>query len=332
MGKEQVGLYYPDGTAKTRNQIRLKLLLEGVDPSPPPRHITSPPITRGFEDWTEVIQRRQKEREEVLGIPEYARIEIDTRRPIGLALVADVHSGGEDIDYQRFGKDVELIHSMGAYVITVGDLTDSYFFMPGVDESLTSSEEEVLYMRSALKYMAEDGHLLAGFGGDHDLWGKDKMGAHSLYSEFYEAFGAYYFEGVSYMDLGLNDGETVQNYPITGSHAHAGYSVYNDCHASLRQARDQGITSESDHLISFTAHKHVKGALTQVHKLHGGGEVFFHCLSLGTYKRSDRYARKHGWPRIGPKEQGATGVILYPGKQNVEICWDMQELAEKLAT
>ena len=172
MNKEQ-GIFYPDGSFANRSKVRLKLLKEGVDPSPVPRHLTGPPRSRSFEDWTDILLRRQQERQEAVGIPEYVQIEIDTDKPVCVALLADTHAGGEGINYERIARDVEAIKSIGAYTIAVGDLTDSYFFMPGTDEQLTSNEEGTLYMKSALKYLAEDGHLLAGFGGDHDMWSRD---------------------------------------------------------------------------------------------------------------------------------------------------------------
>jgi hypothetical protein len=329
--KEIDGLYYPNGSFRDRDEIRRKLLLQGTE-LPRPRYITSPPTTRTFDEWTKIVLRRQQERKEVLGIPESVEVEIDSEKPICLAMIPDVHAGGEDVNYHRFVRDVDIIRSIKAFAVTVGDLTDSFFFMPGVDEQLTSSEEEVLYVKSALGLLAEGGRLLAGWGGDHDLWGRDKMGAHSLYAEFYDRFGAYYLEGVSYLTIGLNNGERLVKYPFVGSHRHNGYSVYNDCHAALRQLRDEGIAPNSDHIISFTAHKHWKGSLTQIHKVHGGDEVCFHCLALGSYKESDRYSRKRGYPRKKEKSQGATAVILYPGEQKVDICWDMDEAMEKMTS
>jgi hypothetical protein len=210
MGRERVGLYYPDGTFRTQEEVGRKILLEELD-YPPVRHCTDFPPERDFGRWTEIITRQQKERQELLGIPEFVEIEITTDRPILLALIGDVHAGGEDVDYDRFAKDVDLIKQAKGYVVTVGDLTDSYFFMPGAGQQLMAGDEQVLYAQAALSHLAESGGLIAGWGGDHDMWPKDKMGAHTLYHRFHERYSAHYLEGVSYLTIGLsNEKSTVR--------------------------------------------------------------------------------------------------------------------------
>jgi len=118
----------------------------------------------------------------------------------------------------------------------------------------------------------------------------------------------------------------VVNYGLVGCHRHKGFSVYNDAHASLRQWRDEGVGS----VVSFTAHNHVKAALTQVHKTNGGEEVRFHSLALGPYQISSRYSRKMGWPRKGSESMGGFGLILHPGQEKTEVFWDVREAAERL--
>jgi hypothetical protein len=66
-------------------------------------------------------------------------------------------------------KDVNLITEAKGYTITVGDLTDSFFFMPEVGEQIISGDEQVLFAQSALDKLGRDGHLVAAFGGDHDM-------------------------------------------------------------------------------------------------------------------------------------------------------------------
>ncbi|MHA2069398.1 MAG: hypothetical protein ACXABY_33980, partial [Candidatus Thorarchaeota archaeon] len=141
-----------------------------------------------------------------------------------------------------------------------------------------------------------------------------------------EKHQAHYLEGVSYLTILKNNGKSVVPYGFVGSHRHKGFSVYNDAHAPLRQWRDEGVGS----VVSFTAHKHIKASLTQVHKLHGGEETKFYSLALGSYKKSDRYSRKMGWPRKGEHSIGGFGLILYPGEENVEIYWTLDEAVDKM--
>lgn len=321
------GLIYPDGSFASAPDIRRKLLIEQLGDSSRVISRGEEPAPRSFTDWINVARRQQNDRRELLGIPEHISVEIQTARPQLVGLFGDVHAGGVDIDYDRFGKDVEQIKKAKGYSIAVGDLTDSFFFMPEVGEQIFSGDEQVLFMESALDELAKGGKLLAAWGGDHDMWSKDKSGAHTLYHRFKQNYQADYLEGVSYLDVTLDNGRDRSTTGFVGSHRHKGFSVYNDAHASLRQWRDEGVGS----VVSFTAHNHVKAALTQVHKVHGGGEVRFHSLALGSYKETDRYSRKKGWARHGDESMGAFGLILDPDPAKpVEVYWTIDEAVEAL--
>lgn len=321
------GLFYPDGSFSSTRDIQRKLLAEQLGDSSRMISRGEQPAPRSFADWVSVARRQQNDRRELLGIPEHVSVEIQTAKPVLLALMGDVHAGGTDIDYNRFGHDVEQIKKVGGYTMAVGDLTDSFFFMPEVGEQIFSGDEQVLFMEAALTELSQNDKLIAAWGGDHDMWSKDKSGAHTLYHKFQQQYNAHYLEGVSYVDVTLNNGRDRTTTGFVGSHRHKGFSVYNDAHASLRQWRDEGVGS----VISFTAHNHVKAALTQVHKVHGGGEVRFHSLAIGSYKETDRYSRKKGWPRKGDESMGAFGLILSPDpKEPVEVYWTIDEAVDAL--
>lgn len=324
--KENEGLYYPDGSYASRTQIRRKLLAEELDGTSRIVGRSDFPAPRNFSEWTPIILRQQQERQELLGIPEHVTVEIEASKPFLTALTGDVHAGGADVDYERFARDVDLIKEVGGYSIAVGDLTDSFFFMPEVGEQLVSGDEQVLYMQAALEELASGDRLLAAWGGDHDMWSKDKSGAHTLYARFHETYNAHYLEGVSYLSLVVNRGDKKITFPMTGSHRHKGFSVYNDAHASLRQYRDEGVGSA----VSFTAHNHVKAHLEQTHKLHGGREVVVHNIALGSYKKSDRYSRKMGWPRKDDASLGAFGLVIDPEKEQIRVHWTIEDAVDDL--
>lgn len=322
--KEQQGLYYPDGSFRTRAEVRRKLLAEELTQ---PLHWTNRPRQRDFTEWQPIMSRRQGEYKELLQIPETVHIEIATEKPILIGLFGDVHAEHPETNLNQFGRDVDLVKSVNGYFITFGDLTDSIFWKQS--PALVSNEEATLYMRSALKYMAEDDRLLCGWMGDHDGWAYDKHGGHTLYADFWEKFNAHLLDGVSYVDIGLNNGETAQKYALIGSHRHKGFSVYNDAHAAWRQQLDEANTSRS--IISVTAHKHAKAHLTQTRKCFGGDERIIHAISLGTYKSSDRYSRKHGWPRKGKETTSAFGIVLHPGRDGVEVHWNLEGAIRSMA-
>ncbi|MBN2262505.1 MAG: hypothetical protein JW735_06310 [Prolixibacteraceae bacterium] len=325
--ERQNGLYYPDGSYSDRTQIRRKLLAQELEGGTSITQLTQFPKARDFDQWVEIMTRQQDERRELLGIPEAIEVEIKATEPFLLALIADKHIGGAEVNTRRLAKDINLIDQAKGYSITVGDLTDSFFFMPEVGEQIISGDEQVLFAQAALERLARNDHLIAAFGGDHDMWSKDKSGAHTIYQDFQRRFNAHYLEGVSYVTLKVNNGENIVPYGFVGSHRHKGFSVYNDAHAPLRQFRDEGVGS----IVSFTAHNHIKAALTQVHKVAGGDEVKFHSLALGAYKETDRYSRKMGWPRKGEQSLGAFGLIVYPGQEQLDVCWTIEEAVDRLA-
>lgn len=152
------------------------------------------------------------------------------------------------------------------------------------------------------------------------------MGAHTLYHQFSERYNAHYLEGVSHITLKLNNGEEEVDYRLVGSHRHRGFSVYNDSHAALRQEADEGRGAD----ISFTAHQHIKGHNRQVVREHGGEERVIDMLALGSYKKSDRFTRKRGYPRSHSESQGAFGIILDPAEKRIDVNWTISEAVNKL--
>lgn len=323
--KDIPAIIYPDGQTASREEVVRKLVFNAMCQNTATQ-LNTPPKKFSFSEWTKRLISRQEERQEVLPLPERVAVAIKTDKPILLGLFGDVHAGGEDTNYARFGKDVEALTQAGGYSVTVGDLTDSHFFMPGVDTALACGDEQVMYAQSALGELAKGGRLLAGWGGDHDKWAADKMGAATLYQDFYGKFGAPYLEGVSYLTVNVDDGSNVVPYEMVGAHKHRGISVYNDAHASLRMEKDEARGAD----IAFTAHNHVKAYLEQPVKTQGGFERILHLLALGAYKTTDRYSRKQGWPRKGEASQGAFGVILSPGKKEIKVEWTIEKAVDAL--
>ena len=322
--RESAAIYYSNGESATRTQVRRKLLAEELTQ---PLQRTPHPKRRNFEDWQPIMERRTREYKELLAIPETVEIEIATERPVLVGLFGDVHASHPECDLDRFGRDIDLVKEVGGYFMTFGDLTDSIGWNP--TPGLTSDQEAMMYMQSALKYMAEDGHLLAGWTGDHDMWAFDKHNAHTMYQDFYEKYGAHLLDGVSYVDLCLNNGEEVQKYAIIGSHRHKGFSVYSDVHASWRQYNDEAKSGRN--IISITAHNHSKGHSCQTRKVFGGEEAVINSISLGTYKSSDRYSRKMGWPRKGEETAGSFGIVLHPEEQRTQVFWSLDHAVEYLS-
>lgn len=316
------GLIYPgESEPRSWDEVNRNVVLREINGLHERVPLKSIPV-RDLTEWHEVMKRRASEREEVLGIPESVEVTINSKSPILLALIGDVHAGSEETDYERFAQDIDLIKSVNGFTITVGDLTDSFFFNSGQFAAIANNAEQQMYMQAVLEELAKDGHLLAAWKGDHDGWSADKQGVRALYHDFKQKYDAHYLEGTSYLTIHLND----IDYKLSGAHRHKGFSVYNDAHAPLRMEKDEARGSD----VAFTAHNHVKAHLQQVVKEYGGSEKVIELLALGAYKRSDGYSRKHGWPRKGDESMGAFGLILHPDNKKISVHWTLDEAVKQL--
>ena len=43
-----------------------------------------------------------------------------------------------------------------------------------------------------------------------------------------------------------------------------------------------------------------------------------HAIQLGTYKRSDDYSRKHGWPPMSDEAIGGSAILLYGNEHRID--------------
>lgn len=318
---KEKGLIYPGGQEASWDEVKRNAVLREAAKGQSFVKLKDIPV-RDLDTWHEIMARRSREREEVLGVPESVETQIYSKDPILLALIGDIHAGAEEVDYDRFAKDIDLIKSVNGFSVTVGDLTDSFFFNSGQFGAIANNAEQQLYMQAVMDELAKNGRLLASWKGDHDGWSADKQGVRALYHDFQQKYSSHYLEGTSYLTVKLND----QEYKLTGAHRHKGFSVYNDAHAPLRMEKDEARGSD----LAFTAHNHVKAHLRQVVKEYGGGEKVIELLALGPYKKSDSYSRKHGWARKGDQSLGAFGLVLHPDSKQIDVHWTIQEAVDNL--
>jgi len=168
--------------------------------------------------------------------------------------------------------------------------------------------------------LANKKKLLVAWTGDHDHSWQAERGE-TMYDRFIRELNTHVLHGVSYLSLYVGD----QLYRISGAHRHNGFSIYNKAHAALRLYRDDAFGSD----ICLTAHTHGKAYLTQTVKRFGGEVDKVHFISIGAYKRSDRFLRKKGYHRLGDDEIGGQSLILYPDRKKVEVCWSITSGLER---
>lgn len=301
------GLWLPDGQFESREFIRRKLA--------PPAELNPPPfaVERSLQDWTEIAQKRQQERDEILKIPHRVEINHNENTPVFYALIGDTHIGGEDVDYQRLNNEVaEIKDTKGAFVVTLGDLTDNFFFVPAVYGDIFNLEEQAHYAQQLLGELK--GHLVAAVSGNHDLW-SDARGL-SIYHKFIEEYQAHYLEGLSYLNINVYDSK----FNMAVSHKYGGHSIYNSAHPAHRVFREEGEGAD----VIVTAHTHKKAVNRQTVKGFNGGRQILY-ISLGAYKTTDKYSRGLGHAPMDEDEQGGVGLIMYPQDKRIDVHWSIEQ-------
>jgi len=309
--EQEQGLIYPDGSFKSDKQLKYENLEDPVLI----RHKTEgkPPT---FTEWTEEFARRRDLREEFEGLPDEISLEIETKDPIIIACLGDLHSGGKELDYELLQHDVEFIASHpNAYAILGGDLIDGFFFNPAQDQQIASWNEQRMFVRSILEELR--GKILFFVEGDHDMWA-GKMGG-TIYDQIREEFNAEVVRGSTRVGLHLPD----VDYKMVVAHQLPGHSMYNDNHPEMREANFG--TQGADIYLGF--HTHRKSFHKQM------VDTFEECkeqlfVSSGPYKYSDDYAKKKGFSLQRKARRGAVFMVMHPFKKRL----DAYNTAEDAAT
>lgn len=315
---KEAGLYLPDGTFKSRAIINKEMLAKGELPA-----LKTPVMKRlTFTDyWSPRFIKRQ---EAVLEAREQqtnnVEIEFAPERTC-INFIGDLHIGGE-CDYKRVQAEVEtIVDTPNSYIMMMGDVIDGFFFNSAQMEQIEQVPEQIMYVKSLLKYISSNKKLLIGWGGDHDKW-QDKMG-NSMYADFFENTGAYYMYGVGYATLRIGD----IDYKITGSHKFPGSSMYNLNHPQDRAMRFGGAWG-SDIIVS--GHNHKKSHTEKTVVGFGGEAIVTHEVALGPYKCQDDYSKKNGWSKQVPQEMFGSAVILEPDIKLVRYYADILQANKEL--
>jgi hypothetical protein len=312
MEKENLeGLYLPDGAFESREFIKRKLA--------PPVELDPIPQTndRSLAEWTRLLTEIQKRREEILPLPSHIKIIHKGNNPVFYAFFADLHAGGQFVDYQRINDEVQAIkENPNTFVVAIGDIVDDLFWSPASQEEIANLNEQALYAQKLMEELR--GHLVVAIAGDHELWAATN--GPTIYNDFVNKYQAHYMEGVSYITVMVGESE----FRIAAAHRFGGHSIYNKAHSSHRIYRDEAAGAD----IVVSGHTHQKAINEQsVKEFNGGRKVVY--ASLGAYKASDKYGRKLGYPKMDYDEMGGIGLILYPNNHRFEMSWDIREGIEK---
>lgn len=306
-----LGLYYPDGSFKSDSEIKRDLYLAGEHPDPD--FVTPFRPQKDFQEYSAQFRRRQAERQETYE----DRAEIQLFETSLVNFQSDLHIGGEETDYERIEQEAELIvNTPNSYVVLMGDLLDNFSFNPPAHETLDVVPEQIRFARELIKYYADHQKLLAVWQGNHDYWSM-RQGV-ELYDYLLQDISTYYFFGIGYIDLKVNE----QEYKITGSHQFAGSSIYNKAHPQNRAVRFGGAWG-SDLVVS--GHWHDKAIAQQPFTSYGGDTKVTSMVALGTYKLRDGYTRNKAFePRNAESGYGVS--VLF--EKDRHVCHPQYDIVE----
>lgn len=296
MAEQEKGLYTSPKEDSFKSDKRIKY--EHIDEPVLIHHIENRQPT--FDEWTEEFIRRRNLREEFESLPEEIDIEIETKDPIIIGPIGDIHGGGKEVDYELLRKDVRFIAAHpSAYTILGGDLIDGFFFNPAQDQQIGSYNEQRMFIRSILEEL--QGKILCFVEGDHDMWSQ-KMGP-TIYEQIRDTYGIPILRGASRINLRLPE----VTYQMVLAHQLPGHSMYNDVHPEMREARFG--TQGADIYLGF--HTHKKAFHKQMVDMYEGAKEQLY-VSSGSYKYSDEYSKKKGWSKQRPEKRGAVFIVLHP--------------------
>lgn len=291
-----MGIYYPNGSFKSQKEIRRDAFLNGTHQGV--TFDTPLPLERPFQYWSDRFKRRQQEYKET--IDQRDHVEFTFHEDTLLNFIGDVHAGSPDSYYDRLEQEIGVIvNTPNSYAILMGDLVDGFFFNPAEFNQIEQAPEQFEYMRSLVKHLGDNGKLLVGFGGDHDLWaGKTGL---DPYRTFARETGAHYMHGVGYITAHLGD----HDYRIVGAHQLPGSSIYNNVHPSMRFGRE----NEGADII-VNGHTHRKGISVQSARGFGNEARQVVYATIGPYKATDDYAQKKGFAVQQPEQMFGISVHL----------------------
>lgn len=294
---------------KSEEEIREEALEETTGRIPKIVKHYEVPHTKGMEEWFDEIERRSNFRKEIEGTSEYAKIEIESDKPVVIGLSGDWHLDGNiDKDMLRLDLDIMANHPLVVGSFLLGDLLDAANFNPAQDESILNFEEQRQALMSILDSIGKK-RILGMWKGNHDHKWERKHGT-SKYAGLSERYECPIFYGDSYLDLDING----INYKLLGSHRKRGSSVYTNAHPSVAGHRQvQGVD------IVFCGHTHRRGYVEQPVREFRGSRMTYSIVS-GTYQHDSEYTKDSGFGTQQGAELGMYWLILNHDRKLTRVC------------
>lgn len=303
MKPETAGLFYPDGSFKTTQEIRESL--------------SFPDKKRQSLDFAEVASvitqaRRTYEKFEI-GQREATWIpSAEPGKPIVVALITDEHFGSMVSNAELLQEHLEIIESTpNMFAVFNGDDVDNFNatgkWASGMMENPLPPQLISRALMQRYKRLDEKTKIAAIGFGNHNDFGTNA--GQDWYESFLGGFKCPVFTSGGLLHIQLGG----QTYDLAMAHKYWGTSKLNPTNACKRFMDFEYPSAD----IAFLGHTHQSEGL----HFEKGGKDRVACIG-GTYKDSDNFARKHG---IGGRS-GSPGwaVALWPGERQMQLFKDMR--------
>ena len=263
-------------------------------------------------NFQDALEQRNIEQKEV-------SIKITTNKWIGVAIVGDLHIGNMATNYKLMLKHRDLIaKTPDLYVMLNGDYVDNFLPTSHPDGMFEALLPPAVQKNMAIDYISKLKHkVLALITGDHEIFGV-KASDFDLTEYLAKYSDAAYLGngGIVYLTVGK------QMYKLNIRHRYRLNSQENPT-ASVKKMFEK--TGGFD--VGVLSHNHIACIEEAVKEgMDGNKKRLF--IRAGTYKQTDRYAKKLGFTE---SDIGVPVVLFNPETRQMRGFSDIEEGIEYLA-
>ena len=221
--------------------------------------------------------------------------------PVCLVEMADLHLGGEGVDYPRIREEAEIVaETPGMFLFAAGDWVDQMIVGKLANERFTehlSVPDEWALARLILSIVQDK--LEVAVLGNHDNWAEMLTGVSYFQRELANLAPKVIYDTDDALIEVVVGGWSI---PTRVRHKWRGNSQWNDTHPIEKAAK-----FDQDFLIGMGAHTHASGLTRPFNAADGGTGM---AMLAGSYKvwEGDSYARRQGFTK--PNGSTAVSVVI----------------------
>lgn len=241
-----------------------------------------------FQDfnWREVnkwIQEGQKLQSNASFAQNFAKININTNKPILLVNICDWHIGARGTDYSLLEKLTdEILNTKGLYIALTGDMLETAIKLRGVKEVAGQIIEPDMQINFLASWLDEVKHkILWSTWDNHTVQREENQSGFSVYKRIIGLEKAIiYHNGIGHVDLTIGE----QTYKIVSSHKFIGRSYLNRTHGQQRYMRFDG----QDRELALSGDSHQVG-----YSWYYDGDIERLAINGGTLHTQSGYAQRY---------------------------------------